>query len=136
VGDNSGHISQDKVGTNPKEKFLCECCYHLLLLEVVLYGSVQSVQQGEGMIFEAACWHGNQGCLECFLAVVGLYCSDCTTDCGHGFLGIVLERVVQLYGFGTNFKEEIVGDSFGVVRYFLLDGNCEFVVDMYFPKVE
>jgi hypothetical protein len=29
-----------------------------------------------------------------------------------------------------------VGDSFGVVMYFLLDENCEFVVDMYFPEAE
>jgi hypothetical protein len=34
------------------------------------------------------------------------------------------------------FKAEFVGDSFGVVRYFLLAGNCEFVVDMYFPEAE
>jgi hypothetical protein len=70
-----GHISQDKVGTNPKGKFMCECCYHLLLLEVILYGFVQSIQQGERVIFEEACWHENQGCLECFLVVVGSYCS-------------------------------------------------------------
>jgi hypothetical protein len=120
VGDNSEHISQDKVGTNPKKNFMCEYCYHLLLLEVVLYGSVQSVQQGEGTIFEAACWHGNRGCLECFLAVARLYWSGHTTDYGHGFLCIVLERVIQLYGFGMNFKEEIVRDSFGIVRYWKL----------------
>jgi hypothetical protein len=42
-----GHIFQDKVATNPKGNFLCDCCYHFLLLEVVLYESVQSVQQGE-----------------------------------------------------------------------------------------
>jgi hypothetical protein len=29
-----------------------------------------------------------------------------------------------------------VGDSFGVVRYFFLAGNCEFATDMYFPEVE
>jgi hypothetical protein len=29
-----------------------------------------------------------------------------------------------------------VGDRFGVVRYFLLDRNCEFVADMYFPEAE
>jgi hypothetical protein len=29
-----------------------------------------------------------------------------------------------------------VGDSFGVVRYFLLAGNCEFVANMYFLEAE
>jgi hypothetical protein len=29
-----------------------------------------------------------------------------------------------------------VGDNFGVVRYFLLARNCEFVVDMYFLEAE
>jgi hypothetical protein len=34
------------------------------------------------------------------------------------------------------FKEEFVGDNFGAVRYFFLDGNCDFVADMYFPEAE
>jgi hypothetical protein len=88
------------------------------------------------MIFKAACWHKNQGYLECFLIVVGPYYSGHTSYYGHGFLGIFLERAIQLYGFGTNFKEEIARDNFGAVRYFLLDGNCEFVADMYFREVE
>jgi hypothetical protein len=46
------------------------------------------------------------------------------------------EWVVQLCEFGTIFKVDFVGDRFGAVRYFLLAGNCEFVVDMYFPEVE
>jgi hypothetical protein len=29
-----------------------------------------------------------------------------------------------------------VGGSFGVVSYFLLAGNCEFTVDMYFTEYE
>jgi hypothetical protein len=29
-----------------------------------------------------------------------------------------------------------VGDSFGAMKFFLLVGNCEFVVDMYFPEFE
>ena len=44
IGQHRGHISQDKVGTNPKGNFLCVCQYILLLLEAILYGSVQSVQ--------------------------------------------------------------------------------------------
>jgi hypothetical protein len=41
-----------------------------------------------------------------------------------------------LYGFNTFSKAEFVGDSFGVVRYFLLAGNCEFVANMYFLEAE
>jgi hypothetical protein len=43
----------------------------------------------ESMIFEAVCWHRNRGCLECFLAAIGSYCSGRTVDCGHVFLGTV-----------------------------------------------
>jgi hypothetical protein len=32
------------------------------------------------------------------------------------------------------FKPTFVGDSCGAVSYFLLAGNCEFVVDMYFTE--
>jgi hypothetical protein len=80
----SGHISQDKVGTNPKGKFLCEHCYHLLLLEAVLYDPIRTSRR-EGTIFEAACWHENRGCLECFLAAAGPYCSAVQQTVGMFF---------------------------------------------------
>jgi hypothetical protein len=100
----SGHISQDKVGTNPKGNFMC-----VLISFVVVGGRTVRIRtvyttRREGTIFEAACWHKNRGCLECFLVDVGSYCSGHTTDCGHNFLGIVFEWVVQLYKFGTIFK--------------------------------
>jgi carbon starvation protein CstA len=48
-----GHISQERLGKNPKGIFMCECLFLLLLLEAILYGSIQSVQQRkEGMEIE------------------------------------------------------------------------------------
>jgi hypothetical protein len=38
-------------GTNPKADFLCECC-SIFLCWVVLYGSVQSIQQEGGRDFQ------------------------------------------------------------------------------------
>jgi len=49
-----GHISQEILGTNPKEEFMFECCIIFFFLEVVLYRSIHFVQQGEeGMKIEA-----------------------------------------------------------------------------------
>jgi hypothetical protein len=54
-GEQGGCNSQERLDTFPKENFCVSVLiFFLLLLEVVLYGSVQSVQQmKEGMNFEA-----------------------------------------------------------------------------------
>jgi hypothetical protein len=106
----------------------------LLLLEAVLYGSVQQGKRARfsrklvGTKIEAV-W-------SVFLLQLG--CTDQAVQQTVGtFFKVLFSRwAVQLYRFGTFFKAEFVGDSFGAVRYFLLAGNCEFAADMYFSEAE
>jgi hypothetical protein len=67
-----GHISQDRVVTNPKANFLCECCaYFLLLGRTVRIRIVHIARKGHD--FQGYFWHGNRGRFWRFLAAAGLY---------------------------------------------------------------
>jgi hypothetical protein len=90
----------------------------------------------EGTIFEAACWHKIEVVWSVFLLQLGHTDQAVQQTVGTFFKALFSGWVIQLYGFGTFFKAEFVGDSFGAVRYFLLAGNCEFAADMYFPEAE
>jgi hypothetical protein len=58
----------------------------------------------EGTFFEANCGHKNRGCLEYFLLHKGSYSYVRTIFIWHVFRGYVQQRrVVQQYGFGTDF---------------------------------
>jgi hypothetical protein len=136
LGQHRGHISQDKVGTNPKGAFCFIAELFFLLLEAVLYGSVQSVQQEEeGTKIEAVLAQFSRQISRVLLVVVGPYRTVCTTDCCTIFEVQFSGRVVQQYGLGTNYEADF-GTVLGVVSGFFLAGNCDFVADMYFPEAE
>jgi hypothetical protein len=62
------HGFQENLGTNPKRN-LCEKLLKFTAeWEVVLYGSVQVVQQESGHDFRGSLWHENRGSLRVFLA--------------------------------------------------------------------
>jgi hypothetical protein len=109
--------------------FLFFCCW------VVLYGSVQSVQQGEGTIFEAVLWHENRGSFfGVFLLLLGRTVQAVQHSVGHVFLGTYFEEVVQLYGFGHVFQGKNFVGQICCCEVFFLAGNCEYVAVMYFPE--
>jgi hypothetical protein len=100
------------VGTLPKinwaqipRTFFCVCAVLILCCWVVLYRSIQFVQQGEGYDF--------QGCplarksrqfLEVFLLLLGRTVQAVQHSIGHVFLGTNFKEAVQLYVFGHDFQ--------------------------------
>jgi hypothetical protein len=116
----SGHISQDKVGTNPKDKFLC------VLISFVVVGGhtvricTVRIARREGTIFEVACWHGNRGCLQCFLVAIGPYYLGRTAYYGHVFLGIVFKVGHIAVRIWHNFQGKICGGQFWYCEVFSL----------------
>jgi hypothetical protein len=105
-------------------------------LEVVLYGSVQSVQQGKG--------HKNRGKLaqksrqfwRVFLVAGGHTVDVHTTDCWHIFQGVVfLGRAYSSTNLAHFSKAEIWGTVLGVVSGFSLAGNCILLLICTFLKL-
>jgi hypothetical protein len=93
----------------------------LLLLEVVLYGSVQSVQQGErGTKIEASLLHKNRGSFGGFFLLAGGRTDVVrTTTVAHFSRCCSVGGSYNSTGFGTFSKAEIVGTVLGVVSGFL-----------------
>jgi hypothetical protein len=101
------------------------------LFDVVLYRSVQSIQQGEeatkievgfGMIFEAVCF-------SCYWTV--------QTDYWHTFQGaFFVGKVVQQYGLGMNFEAKNCGTILVYCKWISLARICIVVADIYFPQDE
>jgi hypothetical protein len=130
-----GHISQDKVGTNPKEIFLCECCpYFLLLGRTVRIRTVRTTRRGHDFRGCPLARKSRQIFLEVFLLLLGRTVQVVQHSVGHVFLGTNFEEVVQLYGFGHVFQGKNFVGQICCCEVFFLAGNCEFAVVMYFPE--
>jgi hypothetical protein len=100
--EESGHNSREKFSV----KFLAEIFF--LLWEVVLYGSVQSVQPyGFGTEIEATFGTVFEAIFRFSMVVFGPYETVRTVDCGHRKRGT--EEAGHRYDFGTENEADFCG---------------------------